>query len=212
MSSERSARSRHRAILVLTGLGLAAAAILATLDHFTHEPIALERERRALAALTAVLPADSFDNELVTDFIEIGIDGLAMPARIYRARLAGQPVAAVYDVTTDRGYSGSIRLLAAIDPDATLIAVRVLEHRETPGLGDRIEVERSNWIRQFSGRSLDDPPRQRWAPDRRGGDFYTLSNATITAGAVIEAVRRNLEHFEVLGESVWSDPEDTEHD
>jgi Na+-translocating ferredoxin:NAD+ oxidoreductase subunit G len=189
--------------MVLAAVGLVAALILAGLDRITRDRITLEQDRRALAALTQVLPATSFNNELLGDWIDITIAGLERPARVYRARLDGQPAALIVDLTTSRGYSGDIRLLVAVTTDGTVIAVRVLEHRETPGLGDRIEERRSDWIRQFRDRRLGNPSPEQWAPDRRGGDFDTMTNATITASAVIDAVRLALEAVEAEGDGLW---------
>ncbi len=195
---------RWKPAIALIAVGLLAATILAGLDRLTRDRIALEQERRALAALTELLPAERFDNELVTDWFEQPVTGLERPVRFYRARLDGQPSAAVLDLVTSRGYSGDIRLLVAIETDGTIIGVRVLEHRETPGLGDRIEIRRSDWIRQFDGASLDHPAPDAWAPDRRGGQFDTLSNATITTAAITDAVRLGLEAFDSLGDALWT--------
>lgn len=196
-------RDRWKPALALLVIGLLAAIILAGLDRITRDRINLEQERRALAALTRLLPAERFDNELVTDWIELRVAGLGRPARVYRARLGNEPSAAILDLVTTRGYSGDIRLLVAIEPDGTVIGVRVLEHRETPGLGDRIEIRRSDWIHQFDGTSLEDPEPDNWAPDRRGGEFDTMTNATITAAAIIDAVRLGLEAFESAGDPLW---------
>ncbi len=183
---------RIRAALSLTLLGLLAALLLGGVDRLTREPIAAAEERRALATLTALVPPESFNNDPVTDRIEQPISGFDRPATVHRARRDGEPVALIFDVTTPRGYSGDIRLLVALDPEGNVKGVRVLNHRETPGLGDKIEVQRSDWIRQFTGRSLGDPPAQRWASRRRGGEFDTLTAATVTTDAVIDAVRRAL--------------------
>jgi Na+-translocating ferredoxin:NAD+ oxidoreductase subunit G len=193
-----------RSALMLAAIGLSAALILAGLDQVTRDRISLEQERRALAALTQLLPEEEFDNELVNDWIELPVAGLASPARVYRARRDQLPVALIIDLVTARGYSGDIRLLVAVDPDGQVIGVRVLEHRETPGLGDRIEQRRSDWIEQFRGRSLLDPPTEDWAPDRRGGKFDTMTNATITASAVIDAVRQALEAVDRAEDRAWA--------
>lgn len=194
---------RLRAALSLTALGLFAALLLSGVDRLTREPIALAEQRRALATLTELVPATLFDNDPVFDRIEQRISGFDQPAVIHRARRGGEPVALIFDVITPRGYSGDIRLLVALDPEGTVKGVRVLSHRETPGLGDKIEVRRSSWIRQFSGRSLGDPLPQRWASSRRGGDFDTLTAATVTSDAVIDAVRRVLVEEESGEQDLW---------
>jgi len=116
------------------------------------------------------------------------------PALVYRA-LDGERVSVwIFEVSAD-GYSGPIRLLIGIRPDGTLTAVRVLEHRETPGLGDDIEASRSDWIRTFSGLSLGDPPAAEWALRRAGGRFQQFTGATITPRAVVRAVKATLLYF-----------------
>ena len=194
---------RTKAALSLGLIGLVAAVLLSGVDRLTREPIALAEQRRALATLTELVPPSLFDNDPVFDRIEQVISGFDQPAVIHRARRNGEPVALVFDVTTPRGYSGDIRLLVALSPEGEVRGVRVLSHRETPGLGDKIEIRRSDWIRQFTGRSLDDPPPQRWASSRRGGEFDTLTSATITTDAVVDAVRRVLLKAEESDRDLW---------
>ncbi len=182
-----------RTLLTLAAIGLAAAIVLSGVHRLTEERIQHQVERQALAALTQIVDPRSYDNELIRDRFSAWIGGLENPSTIYRARRGSEPVAMLADVTTRHGYSGDIRLLVGIEPDGTLIGVRVLAHRETPGLGDQIELRRSDWIRQFKGKSLGRPPQADWAPDRRGGAFDTLSSATITSAAVIDAVEQVLE-------------------
>jgi len=106
----------------------------------------------------------------------------------------GSTSAWVFEVSAD-GYSGPIRLLIGLRPDGTLTAVRVLEHRETPGLGDGIEASRSDWIRRFAGLSLGNPPAEEWALHRSGGRFEQFTGATITPRAVVRAVKSTLIYF-----------------
>ena len=94
------------------------------------------------------------------------------------------------------GYNGNITLLAGINRDGSLRGVRVVSHKETPGLGDAIEAEKSDWIRAFSGRSLRDPAAEQWTVQRDGGEFDQFTGATITPRAVVNAVRMALEYYE----------------
>jgi electron transport complex protein RnfG len=200
-------RSRRRAAIALTCIGLAAALVLAGVDRLTRDRIQQAQQQRALATLGAMLPAGSFDNALLEDAIDMPLPGLEQPARVYRARRDGQPVAALVDLVTSRGYSGDIRLLVAADPNGTVLGVRILNHRETPGLGDKIEIGRSDWITGFVGRSLGNPAPERWAADRSGGDFDTLTSATITTDAVVDAVRSALAGLEQASqEELWRAP------
>lgn len=178
-----------KTLALFVAVGLAAALSLAGLDALTGDRIAEQRRGYALRAVSTMLEGRPYDNDLLGSARAVEIDGLKS-ATAYTARLDGRPVAAVFDVTTSDGYSGDIRLLVAIDTEGIVQGVRVLEHRETPGLGDRIERERSDWLRQFEGRSLHNPPADEWASDRRDGAFDTVTGATITSSAVIAAVRQ----------------------
>lgn len=108
-----------------------------------------------------------------------------------------RPLATIIASVAPDGYNAPIRLLVGIAPDGTLTGVRVVSHRETPGLGDAIEIGRSEWIRQFDGVSLDDPPREQWAVDKDEGAFDSLTGATVTPRAVVRAVQRTLEYYEM---------------
>jgi len=191
-TSAHKYRPMLRQLLILGLIGLVAAATLAGVDMVTRERIVLQEQRRALEILHQIMPEDRYNNELVEDRFSAWIAGLAAPVTIYRARHDGKSVALLADITAPDGYSGAIRMIVGLRPDGELISVRVISHRETPGLGDRIDRDRSDWIEQFDSRSLDDPATERWKPDRRGGEFDTLTSATITSAAVIAAVHRVL--------------------
>lgn len=195
MSSELNDKHRGmaRSVLVFCAIGIAAALVLAGVDALTRERIEHAREQRAAHTLEQLLPPGATDNDLVRDRVSVRIPGLPSPVTVYRGRYGDEPVALLVDVVTPEGYGGEIRLLVAVTPAGELFGVRVLEHRETPGLGDRVEAARSDWIHQFSGRGPANPAPEAWAPDRRGGAFDTLTNATITSSAVIHAVRRVVE-------------------
>lgn len=201
--SQSTSLGRKHPLLILGLIATASALLLAGVEHWTGDRIEGQAEQRAYATVTQLLPTDGYDNDPVRDRFTTEIPGLAPPAIIHRARLGAEPVAWLADVRTDRGYSGPIRLLVAATPDGRVLGVRVLEHRETPGLGDYIERRRSDWITQFDGRSLENPAADQWAPDRRDGAFDTLSSATITSAAVIDAIRRVLAWQRGQGERVF---------
>ncbi len=184
-----------RPALMLAAIALLAAALLAGLDRLTRDRIEAQRRAHSLQTVSAMLEPGGHDNDLLADTTTLPLAGQPQPATVYRARLGGVAQAAVIELNTSTGYSGSIGLLVAVDMAGTVLGVRVTEHRETPGLGDLIEAERSDWIRQFDGRSLNDPAPERWTPDRRGGEFDTLTGATISSAAVTGAVRQALEAF-----------------
>ena len=158
--------------------------------------IAENQRQTLLHSLQALLPAGSYDNDLLADAVEITDADLgAKPVVVYRARLSGRPVAAVFSLIAPDGYSGDIRLLVAVQSNGSLAGVRLLEHKETPGLGDWIDENKSRWIWGFAGLSLDNPPVRQWKVKRDGGAFDQFTGATITPRAVVKAVRNTLTYF-----------------
>jgi Na+-translocating ferredoxin:NAD+ oxidoreductase subunit G len=112
----------------------------------------------------------------------------------------------VLDVVAPDGYAGPIHLLVAIAADGSVLGVRVTAHKETPGLGDPIDVRKSDWITRFTGRSLANPASDRWAVKRDGGDFDQFASATITPRAVIAAVERTLQLVRRHGDALYATP------
>ena len=125
------------------------------------------------------------------------------PAFIYRVYTGEQPVAALFAVTARDGYAGPIRVLIGLDTAGVITGVRILQHRETPGLGDNIEAERSDWVFQFDGRSMGDPALPGWALQVDGGEFDQLTGASVTPRAVINAIRETLLYFEANREQIF---------
>jgi len=188
---------------------LGAAALLAFTNEFTRERAA-QNERRALTvALHGLIPAASRDNDLLADAQVLdAAPGLGThgPVTVYRARLAGRVTAVAFAVAAPDGYNGRIDLLVAIRRDGRLEGVRVVAHRETPGLGDGIEAERSAWIHGFDGKSLANPGASHWAVRKDGGAFDQLTGATITPRAVVAAVKRALEFAQQYHAALFEDP------
>ncbi len=125
-------------------------------------------------------------------------------AIIYRVFADEEPVAALFVVTARDGFSGPIRILLGIEYDGTVTGVRILQHRETPGLGDRIESTRSDWVLQFDGRSMGDPVVTGWAIKNDGGEFDQLTGASVTPRAVIKAIRDTLIYFDEHRDAVFA--------
>ena len=181
------------------GLLLICAAAITWVAHATRERIAGNESAQIMHALNTVLPAGSFDNHpdqdriLVTEPKLLGSDG---PLPLYRVRQGDRPVAAVITAIARQGYVGPIRLLVALGPTGHVLAVRVMAHQETPGLGDGIDADKSAWITAFASRSLTDPDLPRWAVRRDGGQFDQLTGTTITSRAVVNAVRDAALYFE----------------
>jgi electron transport complex protein RnfG len=125
------------------------------------------------------------------------------PAIIYRVYADDRPVAALFAVTARDGFAGPIRILVGVEFNGRVSGVRVLRHRETPGLGDYIEPERSDWIFQFEDRSIGDPVATQWAIKSDGGDFDQLTGASITPRAIIKAIRDTLLYFDAHRDEIF---------
>jgi electron transport complex protein RnfG len=151
-----------------------------------------------LRSLREIMPESKYDNDVLSNIVEVSDEHLgdAGLKTIYLARKAGEPAGVVLTTVAPQGYNGPITLLVGIDVLGKISGVRVVSHHETPGLGDAIEVKRSPWIKRFNGRSLGDPPVQKWAVKRDGGIFDQFTGATITPRAVVDAVKRSLIYFD----------------
>lgn len=190
--------------LSLGVVALVASAALATGNRLTHEAIAQAQARDLAASLAQVLPAGSYDNDLLNDTTKVGAGGTGT-VTVHLARKEGAIAGAVFRMA-ERGYSGEIHVLMGVDPAGKLLGVRVIRHTETPGLGDKIEIAKAKWILAFDGKSLGDPPPEQWAVKKDGGAFDQFAGATITPRATVKAVKKGLEFFaahrgEILGES-----------
>ncbi len=174
----------------------------------TAERIA-ENERLALLRnLHQIISSDSHDNDIYADVITVNdktMLGSHNGVNIYRARQGGQPVAAVINSVAPDGYNGTIKLLVGINYDGSLAGVRVVNHRETPGLGDGIEAERSDWVLGFNGHSLFNPESEGWKVKKDGGVFDQFTGATITPRAVVKAVYNTLRYYQQHREALFAD-------
>lgn len=183
------------------GLGLVAFTF-----HQTQEKISQNERDALLRSLRAVVPASLYDNDIVNDTIQVNDlnKGSAKPATIHRARKDGEPVAAVITAVAPDGYNGNISLLVGIMADGTLSGVRVISHKETPGLGDGIDTDRSDWILSFNGKSLNGLTDKQWAVKRDGGVFDQFTGATITPRAVVNSVKNALLYFQKNKAEIFS--------
>lgn len=188
-----------RSGVLLAAIALLGTSLLAAVNELTHDRIIEQQRQRTLSQLRQILPGNAFNNDLLEDRIEIRDPAFSQQTdavTVYRARMDNQPVAALMTITAPDGYNGDIRLLAGIGYDGTVLGVRVISHRETPGLGDPIELERSDWILSFAGKSLGNPDSRGWAVKRDGGQFDQFTGATISPRAVVKAVHNTLMYFQ----------------
>lgn len=182
--------------------------------HGTETKIA-ENERAALLRnLRTIVPDGLYDNDIVNDTTVITDmkSGGGHPVTVYRARMDGKPVAAVFTTVAPDGYNGNIKLLVAVKKNGRLAGVRAVSHKETPGLGDGIEENRSDWILGFAGKSLVNPEEKAWAVKRDGGSFDQFTGATITPRAVVNAVKNTLLYYQANQGKIYAAKDEKKSD
>lgn len=197
-----------RSAAALGLVALVGTALLTGVDWLTADRIAEQERRIVLEQLGQIIPEQT-DNSLLDDRITL-MDEHFFPrgqqVTVWRARSQGKPLAAIFRFNAVTGYNGNITLLAGINTDGSLRGVRVISHKETPGLGDAIEIEKSNWVLNFSGKSLKNPETDKWKVKREGGEFDQFTGATITPRAVVVAVRLALEYFDTHRKLLFETP------
>jgi electron transport complex protein RnfG len=191
-----------RGALTLLVFAIVFTALMAGTYTLTKE-IVLGNEKAAKVALIAqVLPKGSFDNDILSDALLQDAAAIKQlnaeaGAQIYRAKKGGETVAVVIETIAPDGYSGKIKLLVGVAKDGHLLGVRVVAHKETPGLGDYIDVAKSGWILGFDGKSLTHPEASGWKVKKDGGEFDYVAGATISPRAVVKAVKNTLDFVTV---------------
>ncbi|MBL4783624.1 MAG: electron transport complex subunit RsxG [Porticoccaceae bacterium] len=165
----------------------------------THEKIADNERLFILKNLRELVPDTFHDNDLLADTIEVSNSvafGGGNVVTIYRAIKNKKLAAIIATPIAPDGYSGSIKLLIAIKENGELMGVRAVSHHETPGLGDAIDTNKSDWVHSFNGRSLNNPNLKYWRVKRDGGEFDQFTGATITPRAVVKAVLKTLQYYQ----------------
>ncbi len=201
--------SLHTAANLLV-FALIGTAILAFTYSQTHDRIEKSVEAEKLKLISQIVPHTAFDNDIIKDTLNIAPDallGTENPTTAYRARLQGQPSALVLEAIAPDGYSGKIFLLIAIRANGEVAGVRVVAHKETPGLGDYIEIGKSNWIKGFDNTSQVRYKDSDWKVKKDGGQFDYMAGATITPRAVVKAVHKTLQYFAQHREALFAQTE-----
>jgi len=183
---------------LLAAAGLVASLLLGFADLATHGSIERRQAEDLLATLEQVLPSDLHDNDLlqavktVSDAAQNGVG----ETPVYLARKGGEVTAVAFKWIATGGYSGPVSLVVGVDRNGAVLGVRVIAHAETPGLGDKVDRNKSDWILSFDGRSLENTAAGRWRVKKDGGDFDQFAGATITPRAVVRGVQAGLEFFQ----------------
>ncbi len=195
---KRIARSTLQTAVNLVFFAVLGTAILASVFSLTHGAIVKSEEGEKLKLIMQIVPHDLFDNDIIQDTLLVpadpllGNDGSTLA---YRARLRGEPSAVVLEAIAPDGYSGKIALILAVRANGELAGVRVVAHKETPGLGDYIDAAKSPWIKGFDGKSREVYKDADWKVKKDGGQFDYMAGATITPRAVVKAVNKALIYF-----------------
>lgn len=186
-------------------------ALLAYIFEITRAPIEASEKEARLALFKQILPESAHDNDLLKDTVQIApseLLGNTLPSEANVAKLNNKIAGVILEAIAHDGYSGDIKLLIAIRADGSISGVRVLAHKETPGLGDYIDVLHSNWIKLFNDESLSKTAAKQlieteWHVKKDGGKFDYMVGATITPRAVVKAVFKALQFFEANKQTLF---------
>ena len=196
---KRLTKATLRTALNLLFFTLIGTAILAFTFNITYELIAQSEDAAKLKLIGQVIPDTLYDNDLIKDTVTLPASsqlGTEQATVAYRGRLRGQPSVVVLEAIAPDGYSGKIGLIVAIDYTGVISGVRVINHKETPGLGDYIEFAKNRWISLFAGASHERYQESEWKVKKDGGQFDYIAGATITPRAVVKAVHNAVHYFE----------------
>ena len=155
----------------------------------TKAPIAKNQEKKTNAALQKVLP--EFDNKITQDTKTLETD-LGKEITLYKAKKDGELVGVAIESFSTKGYSGLVKIMVGFLPDGTIKNISVLQHAETPGLGDKMEKGKSEWSKQFNGKN---PAEFNLSVSKDGGDVDAITAATISSRAYCDAVKRAYKAF-----------------
>jgi electron transport complex protein RnfG len=193
--------------ITLVAFAFVGTAMLAYVFDITRAPIEASEKEARLALFKEILPESTYNNDLLKDSIEIAPNELlgnrqSSVANI--AKLNNKTAGVILEAIAHDGYAGDIKLLVAIRADGSISGVRVLAHKETPGLGDYIDIARSNWIKLFNDESVNRTPVEQWHVKKDGGKFDYMVGATITPRAVVKAVLKTLQFYELNKQTLFA--------
>lgn len=193
---------------ILALFAIACTLAVSLVSELTKERIKQQEQQQLLSTLHSIIDPNSYDNDIANDCImlsspELGSNDIQTA---YIARMSGEVVAVAITSIAPNGYNGNINFIMAADIEGTVTGVRVLKHQETPGLGDKIEIRKSDWITKFSGKALRSEDDSRWAVVKDNGMFDQFTGATITPRAVVNGVKNTLAYFNKNKHSILTRP------
>lgn len=197
---------------ILAIFAVVCTAIVGLVNELTSDKIKAQEQLQLLNTLHSIIEPSRYNNNITQDCVSLSspLLGNAINDKkmqtAYIARQNDQAIAIAMTSTAPDGYNGNIELIVAINMDETVSGVRVLKHQETPGLGDKVELRKSNWINSFTGEKLLSENDNRWAVTKDNGMFDQFTGATITPRAVVKAVRKALLYFKDNKHSLLTRP------
>jgi len=182
--------------------------IVGIVNELTKDKIKVQQELQLLKTLHSIIEPSRYDNNISQDCIHINSSMLGSNNQqvAYIARKNNDVIAIAVTVTAPDGYNGDISLIVGVNIDNSISGVRVLKHQETPGLGDKIELRKSNWISSFTGKKVFTENDTRWSVVKDGGIFDQFTGATITPRAVIKSVKKAVLFIQTNKNSILSKP------
>ena len=170
-------------VLTLFLVTFIASAALGYLYELTKGPIAASKLAKQNNAIMQVVP--EFDNEPGTEVYKMKVDGDTL--EFFPAKKNGELVGTAVSTFTNNGFSGNFKIMVGFLPDGTIHNISVLEHKETPGLGDKMQKNKSDWSVQFNGKK---PADFKLKVTKDGGDVDAITASTISSRAFCDAVER----------------------
>ncbi|MES2546946.1 MAG: electron transport complex subunit RsxG [Pseudomonadota bacterium] len=205
--SETILKHATKTAVTLIAFAVVFTALLAFVFQITKVPIEKSEAAARLSLFRQIVPQSMHNNDLLKDTLTIAPNDLLGNKQITianRARINNQPAAVIIEAIAHDGYSGDIKLLIAIKADGSISGVRVLSHKETPGLGDYIDIAKDDWIKLFDNESLLKTRDQQWKVKKDGGTFDYMAGATITPRAIVKAVHKALQYFEANKQALFA--------
>ena len=198
--------SKNTKILALFAIACTLAVSL--VSELTKDRIKVQEQQQLLRTLHSIIDPSRYDNDIANDCIMITAPELGSDEAktAYIARKSGQVVAIAMTSTAPRGYNGNIDFIMAINLDGIVSGVRVLKHQETPGLGDKIEIRKSDWINSFTDKQMHSEADSRWAVSKDNGMFDQFTGATITPRALVKGVKNTLNYFNTNKATLLAQP------
>ncbi|QLB13259.1 electron transport complex protein RnfG [Bisgaardia hudsonensis] len=179
--------------ILLAFIALICTALSTGIYFLTKNKIDSEIEKQQQQRLTEVIPQKYYDNDLLSSCSDSTIETIKTENinKICTAKKNGKITAYAFETIAPDGYSGNIRLLIGLSPVGEVLGVRVVEHQETPGLGDKIDLRISDWILSFTNKIITPNDQSEWAVKKDGGKFDQFAGATITPRAVVNQVKNS---------------------